>query len=63
MPLCPKCGCEMLEDFYLAPDGPFSVRKIILYRLATTVRVKADVCPRCGEVALHVHPEDLQRLN
>ena len=63
MRICPKCGCELLEDYYLASDAPMSVGKIIMYKLSTQVRVKADICPKCGEVSLRVHPEDLDRLH
>ena len=64
MRTCNRCNTEMIEDLGISIEGSrYRVNLVdderkILFR-KTLGRIKAAVCPKCGEISLYVENVDL----
>ena len=63
---CIRCNCEMKEEYglkisaVLAGVQPFFLKKLKLNFIEYLLKIKAAVCPYCGEVSLYI--DDLKSI-
>ena len=60
MRICKQCNSEMIEGFNVKMDGAGYGIKIVKTDEVIIPKIKACICPKCGEVFLYI--ENLEKL-